>query len=85
MFKFKNLLITVSLITTLTACTQVKTQEYYAENLDEAKKVFQKCEEMANQGKSLEGKKLENCTNAGNAVMQGMMKDLTKGLMDAVR
>ncbi|AVH48293.1 MULTISPECIES: EexN family lipoprotein [Acinetobacter] len=85
MFKFKNLLITVSLITTLTACTQVKTQEYYAENLDEAKKVLQKCEEMANQGKSLEGKKLENCTNAGNAVMQGMMKDLTKGLMDAVR
>ncbi len=46
------------------------------------KKVLQKCEEMANQGKSLEGKKLENCTNAGNAVMQGMMKDLTKGLMD---
>lgn len=85
MFKFKNLLITVSLITTLTACTQVKTQEYYAENLDEAKKVLQKCKEMANQGKSLEGKKLENCTNAGNAVMQGMMKDLTKGLMDAVR
>ncbi len=40
MFKFKNLLITVSLITTLTACTQVKTQEYYAENLDEAKKGF---------------------------------------------
>ena len=85
MFKFKNLLITVSLITTLTACTQVKTQEYYAENLDEAKKVLQKCEKIANEGKSLEGKKLENCTNAGNAVMQGMMKDLTKGLMDSVR
>lgn len=85
MFKFSNLLITVSLISTLTACTQVKTQEYYAENLDEAKKVLQKCEKIVNEGKSLEGKKLENCNNAGNAVMQGMMKDLSKGLMDVVR
>ena len=52
---------------------------------EEVVSVLQKCEEIANQGKSLEGKKLENCNNAGNAVMQGMMKDLTKGLMDAIR
>ena len=85
MFNFKNMLLTVALITTLAGCTQVRTQEYYAENLDEAKKVLQKCEAEANKGKALEGKKLENCNNAGMAVMNGMMQDLTKGLMDAVR
>ncbi len=78
MFKFKNLLITVSLITTLTACTQVKTQEYYAENLDEAKKVLSDLNATVVQFDATDlAIKIAGTELATNMAMMGMLLGLT--------
>ncbi|MFV5490963.1 EexN family lipoprotein [Acinetobacter sp. ASP199] len=80
--KIKTFILTSCLALALTGCTKVKTQEYYAENLDEAKEVLEKCETEINKGKEVNEKFKANCNNAGMAVMNGMLNDLTKGLLN---
>ncbi|WP_168405173.1 EexN family lipoprotein [Acinetobacter indicus] len=80
--KFKTILVTTFLALTLTACTKVKTQEYYAENLDEAKEVLSECEADVKKGKELNDKAKQNCENAGMALMSGMLNNLSKGLLN---
>lgn len=78
--KIQTTLLITCVITLMTACSQVKTQKYYAEHLEEAQKVVQKCEIEARKNKELKDKFVENCTNASMAVMNGMLNNLSQGL-----
>lgn len=78
--KFKSLMVLAALTVAMTACTKVESKEYYEKNPEAAKKVVQECEDKARKNKTLEGKELENCQNAAQAMIGSMMGDLMKGL-----
>lgn len=78
--KFKSLMVLAALTVAMTACTKVESKEYYEKHPEAAKKVLQACEAKAKNNKDIEGKELENCQNAAEALIGGMMSDLMKGL-----
>lgn len=78
--KLKSLIVLAALTVAMTACTKVETKEYYEKNPEAAKKVLQECEAKAKKNKDIEGKELENCQNAAEALISSMMGNLIKGL-----
>lgn len=78
--KLQKLALLGALLIGMSACSKVETKEYYEKNPEAAKKVVQECEDKARKNKTLEGKELENCQNAAQAMIGSMMGDLMKGL-----
>ncbi len=72
-------IVCLTIITLLaTACTKLKTVDYYKEHIEEAYKVHNKCIEKYDKGDVLKGDYKENCDNAGKAIAFDMKNSLLK-------
>lgn len=69
--KLKQLMLILGATTLLVACSRdIKTQEYYFENLDEAKKTSQFCDKKQREGEKLIADEYQDCKNAALALAE---------------